>query len=191
MNRRLRTLTLAAVLVIAGASAAAAFEPAMVVDESELVLAPLEGRWYYEGEAFEGRAEVRGEDGRLLESTEFAQGKKHGEAISFHANGQPRRRATYVMNRLAGRARAWSPSGVLIEESNYKDGVRHGVQRTWHSNGPLAKERHLVDGHEQGMQRAWTREGKIYVNYEYKNGRRFGLRRSNLCLGLDDGVIQL
>ncbi|MEM9454677.1 MAG: toxin-antitoxin system YwqK family antitoxin [Myxococcota bacterium] len=191
MSARLRALALAALLLGGGLSAAlVATSSGPVIDKSALVLAPLEGRWYHDGAPFEGRAEVRADDGQVLESLDFVQGKKHGEAVFYHPNGQVRRRATYAMNRLEGQAHAWSPTGAMIEESNYKNGVRHGVQRMWHSNGQLAKERRLVNGQEEGMQRAWTRNGKIYVNYEYKNGRRFGLKRSNLCLGVEDGVVQ-
>lgn len=192
MRPRLRSIALAALLLGGGSSIAlvAVTGSGPVVDKSELLLAPLEGRWYHEGAPFEGRAERRGEDGQLLESVDFVQGKKHGDAIFYHPNGQVRRQATYAMNRLEGRAHAWSPTGVLLEESNYDNGVRDGLQRMWHSNGQLAKERRLVNGQEAGMQRAWMRNGKIYVNYEYKNGRRFGLKRSNLCLGVEDGVVQ-
>ncbi|MCH9684654.1 MAG: hypothetical protein K0V04_24680, partial [Deltaproteobacteria bacterium] len=137
MTARLRSIALAGALLLAGNLGALAIfiDSGPVVAKSALVLEPLEGRWYHDGAPFEGRAEVRNEDGALLESMSFVQGKKHGEAVAYHPSGEIRRRAAYVMNRLQGQVRVWSPDGELREESRYDNGVRDGIQRMWHSNG--------------------------------------------------------
>ncbi|SHJ76461.1 toxin-antitoxin system YwqK family antitoxin [Pseudozobellia thermophila] len=157
--------------------------------KKELVLNPIEGKWYYNNQPFNGHSVKFHPNGALGERLGYVDGKREGVAKRYSDNGVLRVMSHYRHNRLEGEFKTWWENGVLAEESYYKDGVLHGEQRQWYASGELAKVRHLVNGKEEGMQRAWLKNGKLYVNYEAKNGRIFGMRRANSCYQLENEVV--
>ncbi|MEO0572070.1 MAG: hypothetical protein AAF039_10235 [Bacteroidota bacterium] len=157
---------------------------------SQLQLNPQEGKWYYDGEAFNGYAVIHYKNGTLAEKTGFFNGQRQGPALKWFENGTISSEKNYMENRLEGLAKTWWPNGQQSTESNYLNRKRHGEQLKWYPSGQLARRTQFVDGKEEGLQQAWLRTGKLYVNYEAKNGRFFGLKRSNLCYQLKDEVVQ-
>ncbi|MEM8928928.1 MAG: toxin-antitoxin system YwqK family antitoxin [Bacteroidota bacterium] len=156
---------------------------------SQLQLNRQEGKWYYEGEAFNGYAVLRHGNGSLAEKTGFLNGKRQGPSFKWFENGGVSSEKNYVENRLEGIAKTWWPNGQQSTESNYLNRKRHGEQLKWYPSGQLARRNQFVHGKEEGLQQAWLSTGKLYANYEVKNGRFFGLRRSNLCYQLKDEVV--
>lgn len=163
-------------------------DPKEVLKE-ELVLKPLEGRWYYNNEPFNGYSVRFHPNGALGERLGYVEGKREGVAKRYSDNGVLRVMSNYKNNRLEGEFKTWWENGSLAEQSYYKNGVLHGEQRQWYATRELAKVRNLVNGKEEGMQRAWLKNGKLYVNYEAKNGRIFGMRRANSCYQLENEVV--
>ncbi|MDO5973743.1 toxin-antitoxin system YwqK family antitoxin [Flavivirga jejuensis] len=169
-------------------------ENTVVIDSTEvskkaLVLNQIEGKWYYNGQPYNGYSVKFHPNDTLEEKLGFYKGKREGIAKRWSKNGVLRVASYYSQNRLVGIYRSWWENGTLAEEANYINGIKQGVEKQWHPNGQLAKLRYLVDGRENGIQQAWLKNGKLYINYEAKNGRIFGLMRSNLCYQLKDEVV--
>ncbi|MGV6831571.1 MAG: toxin-antitoxin system YwqK family antitoxin [bacterium] len=162
----------------------------MVVNQEELVLKQLEGKWYCDDKAYSGVAVTYHSNGALHSSITYSNGKKHGEYQKWYPDGILQKEAFYQENKLNGFVYTWWSNGQLNSESHYKKGVRDGIQKRWYSNGQLSRKMTIVDGKEEGMQQAWLENGKIYVNYEARNGRSFGLKKANLCYELEEEAIK-
>ena len=157
--------------------------------KDNLVLNQVEGKWYYEGQPFNGYSLKLHENVTLADKLGYFNGKREGVARRWSENGVLRIESNYKQNRLVGSYKSWWENGVLAQESQYSEGVLNGVEKKWYSTGELAKMRQLVDGKEEGLQKAWLQNGKLYVNYEAKNGRIYGMRRANSCYKLENEVV--
>ena len=160
------------------------------IAKEELVLNQQEGKWYYDGKAFDGYAVIYYPDGSFAEKIGYYQGKKEGLAQKWYSNRTLRYEAYYKKNRKHGKSRAWSPEAVLIQESNFVEGVADGIQRQWYESGQPFKETNFNMGKEEGLQKGWLENGGLFANYEAKNGRFFGLKRANACYSLKEEVVQ-
>ena len=109
----------------------------------ELVLKPMEGKWYYNSRPFSGIAVKKYSDGALLSRIAYVDGKKQGLALWWFDTGDSQKRANFKANRLHGQVITWWPNGLKSSESNYESGVLNGVQKRWHSNGQLARKTQL------------------------------------------------
>ena len=160
------------------------------VEKSELILHPMEGKWYHSYEPFNGYAIENYPNKKLKEKTCFYQGKKEDVSKKWDEGGTLRYQCHYIQNHKDGAVRIWTSDGVLIAESNFKDGVVDGVQRKWYPSGKVFKKTNINMGKEEGLQQTWWENGKLYVNYEAKNDRIFGLKRSTLCYELENEIVQ-
>ncbi len=160
------------------------------VNEQDIVLNQLEGKWYYKDVAFNGYAIAYHLNGNIAQSVGYYDGKKEGIVKKWFDTGALQKESNYNANQLEGIVQSWWPDGTLSSESHYVNGVRQGVQKRWHPNGQLALSVTMNNGKEEGMQQAWLENGKIYVNYEAKNGRTFGLRKAKLCYELEDETVK-
>jgi len=157
--------------------------------KKELVLNQVEGKWYYEGQPFNGYSLKYHSNGTLEERLGFYEGKREGIVKRWSKNGVLRVESNYKRNRLNGSYKSWWENGLLGSKATYSNGKLSGVEKKWYSTGQLAKERQLFEGHEQGLQKAWLKNGTLYVNYEAKNGRIFGMRRANSCYQLKNETV--
>ncbi|WP_372937148.1 toxin-antitoxin system YwqK family antitoxin [Seonamhaeicola sp.] len=161
----------------------------LTVLKTDLVLNPIEGKWYYKGNPFNGYSVKYYANGALAEKLGFIKGKREGVGRRWSKTGVLREEFYYKYNRLDGTYKMWWDNGVLEAEINYVNGLKQGEEKEWYPNGKLAKLRQLVDDKEHGLQKAWLQNGKLYVNYEAKNGRIFGMKRANSCYKLEDEVV--
>lgn len=159
------------------------------VDKQDLVLNPIEGKWYYKNQPYTGYSLKFHPNDTLAERLGFLNGKREGVAKRWSVNGVLRVASTYRQNKLVGVYKSWWENGVLAEESHYVNGLKQGQEKQWYVTGQLSKVRQLMKGKEEGLQQAWLSNGKLYVNYEAKNGRIFGMLRANSCYKLEDEVV--
>ncbi|TMM53712.1 toxin-antitoxin system YwqK family antitoxin [Maribacter algarum] len=159
------------------------------VSKNDLVLNQVEGRWYYEGEPYNGYSLKYHSNDTLAERLGFYNGKREGIAKRWSQKDELQIESYYKQNRLDGSYKSWWENGVLASEAKYRNGKLSGVEKKWYPTGQLAKERQMVNGKEEGLQKAWLKNGTLYVNYESKNGRIFGMRRANSCYQLEDETV--
>ncbi|WP_038531670.1 toxin-antitoxin system YwqK family antitoxin [Formosa agariphila] len=158
--------------------------------KSDLILNPIEGRWYYKDKPYFGYSVTYHTNGTLTEKLGYVNGKREGVARTWSDKGVLRVESFYKHNRLDGEYKTWWDNSESSSQSHYENGVKQGIEKEWYPNGQLAKQRQLVNGKENGLQKAWLKNGTLYVNYEAKNGRIFGMKRANSCYKLENEVIK-
>ena len=80
------------------------------------------------------------------ESGKFKKGKKEGEWIYYHKNGQ------------------------LWTKGNFKDGKRDGPMEVYHENGQLNGKGNYKDGERDGLWEIYNEDGSFQTSYKFKNG---------------------
>ncbi len=163
--------------------------PPLEVSKKELVLNQNEGKWYLNGQPYNGYSVKLYPNGNTEERWGFYKGKRQGVARRWSQNNVLRVESNYHQNKLVGAYKTWWENGAIAEESNYVNGLKQGEEKQWYPEGQLSKLRQLVDGNEEGLQKAWLQNGKLYVNYEAKNGRIFGMKRANSCYKLENEIV--
>ncbi len=143
----------------------------------------------------------RGRDfrGQLLLECCYRDGRKHGQCLRWHKNGQMWDSRGYLNGYENGTSKEWDPSGHLRHECDYLGGQRHGHHKawyadgqlifwdnytygnldglcsSWYSNGKLNTECIYSDGNIRGPNRSWYENGQLCHEYNYLNGYRHGV----------------
>lgn len=155
-----------------------------------LELRSAEGRFYYQGVPYTGRACTCYPNGQLAIEKTFLEGQLHGTYKKWFDDGSLSFASEYRQGLRHGYTTTWWRNGLKRSLSQYEYGVAHGEQWQWYQSGRKFKRIQLVSGQEEGLQQSWRENGKLYNNYEAKNGRIFGLKRANLCYELSEEEIQ-
>lgn len=127
--------------------------------------------------------------GVIAANNEFVDGRRHGYARKWFANGQKSYESFYVNGAREGVTKSWWANGNLRSNFIYVDGKADGIANSWYRSGAKFKQFNYSAGIPVGLQQAWRKNGKLFSNFEYKNGRIYGLRKANNCVGLEDEVI--
>jgi len=99
------------------------------------------------GEPYTGVVEVHDWDGRLLETTPFKDGKRHGvyKFYDCHGSGQ-------------------NPECQLADRINYKDGKYHGLYENFYAyfgNGQICQRSEFKDGEPNGIHEVFNEKGEL------------------------------
>jgi antitoxin component YwqK of YwqJK toxin-antitoxin module len=81
-----------------------------------------------------GHVVVKNDHGVVVESDEYHDGFKHGEALTFYDSGRRRSRVPFRVGVPEGTGMAWYESGALKAETIYKRG-RVDSTREWDEDG--------------------------------------------------------
>ena len=80
----------------------------------------------------------------------FKNGKKEGNWVSYHDNGQ------------------------LLEKGNYKNGKQEGIWILYNTNGEPILKKNYENGKLEGDHVSYWQTGQIWFKGNYKNGKREG-----------------
>ena len=82
-----------------------------------------------------------------IDSGSFKKGKKNGEWVTYHKNGQLFIKANYKDGREDGLREMYYENGQLLEKGNYKEGLREdGLWEIFNEDGSLKKTETWKDG---------------------------------------------
>lgn len=124
-------------------------------------------------------------DEKVKSTSQYYQGKKHGNYLGFYLNGNKWFRRSYTNGIKTGVHSGWFESGKKMFEYHINDkGVYHGSVKDWHDNEQLAKHFNFVDGKETGTQKMWNSKGKIRANFYTIKGDRHGLIGLKNCVSV-------
>lgn len=140
--------------------------------------------------AFSGHLTEQYPDTRPKRNALYRNGRLHGVARGWYANGQLEYERMYSSGRETGVHRGWYENGGKRFAYTFQDGVPNGVQQEWFENGRTYSLFHYAGGHEQGAQQMWNADGTLRANYVIRSGRRYGLPGSTGCLGKSDSTSQ-
>jgi antitoxin component YwqK of YwqJK toxin-antitoxin module len=97
----------------------------------------------FKAEGREGKSQEFDLNGRLVKSTHYKGGERHGLVTEYWSlTGKPRRIVEYRNGDLQGVVREFYDSGVLKKEVQVKDGEFHGVEKQFDEEGGLSKKKY-------------------------------------------------
>jgi antitoxin component YwqK of YwqJK toxin-antitoxin module len=96
---------------------------------------------------------------QLKSSTQYRDGKLHGEMLRWAPNGQLLVEGEYFRGQAVGTWRYWNADGVFLGSYFLQNGT--GKMRGWHDNGVLAWEGETEHGLEVGSWLFWNDKGEL------------------------------
>ncbi len=138
--------------------------------------------------------------GQVFVSGQFKYGKRDGEWVFYHENGELAKKVSYVNGQPDGvvetrdekgalqarreyqggkRAATWliyAPGGEqVIREEHYVDGKPDGLWKNWFADGQLQRESPFKAGVREGVAKEWSEEGKLLAEVSFAGGKRDGV----------------
>lgn len=108
----------------------------------------------------------------VVSRTPYLQGKEHGLAEGFHADGSLRYERHYRFGHREGMHRSFWQNGRVQSVELWSHDLLEGEQRAYHENGAPAELRHYHDGQEDGLQRLYDKDGRVVASYTFQQGRQ-------------------
>ncbi|MBR8801716.1 toxin-antitoxin system YwqK family antitoxin [Porphyromonas levii] len=141
--------------------------------------------WYANGRLMErsqwrngkrdGLTEYWHSNGQLEERGHWGNGKREGLSERWHEDGSPWIRSSYKEDKLDGLKERWYRNGQLEERSHWRNGGKHGLLERWHPNGRLSLRRHFKDDQKHGLYEEWHPNGQLFFRVNYKEDKLDGL----------------
>lgn len=100
--------------------------------------------------------------------------RNHGPFMSWHDDGQPQAKGTYVNAVPDGPFAMWFADGSPKVRGTYARGEEQGLWLSWHDNGHLFIRAWFVDGKESGPWISWWEEGAPCAEGEFVRGLEHG-----------------
>ncbi len=188
LPRLARRILVAGLLIGGGIAAASASNVTPTLDRHDSSLRVENGVWTRRGVPFTGTLTDADPSNGERRETPFVDGREHGIARAWFANGAPMFERRFAHGREAGDHAGWYADGRIHFRYHYRDGVLEGRALEWYPNGTVYRDFNYRAGHEEGSQRMWFPDGTARANYVMKDGRRFGLPGSKGCTGSDSSV---
>ncbi len=114
------------------------------------------------------------DDGKLASQTEYAEGRREGEAFFYSREGICVRKATYTHGVLDGKQYYYYPDGVLRAVVDYKNGELDGEYRHYYPNGKIMRQISCQAGKRHGLDTLWEqdgqKQGKERFIFRYEHG---------------------
>ena len=146
----------------------------MAVDQNATV--ERNGTLYHldRGEVVNGyvKDESAGQDHRIL--YQVKDGKRSGEFLSWHANGQKHLQGAYLDGLMHGAWTSWDANGTKLWENHRQEGGLHGKVTWWYDTGFKKFECTYDLGKKEGEEIVWLRNGLIGQRRNYRKGQKDG-----------------
>jgi antitoxin component YwqK of YwqJK toxin-antitoxin module len=114
----------------------------MRVDESDTYFDEF-ARVCYEDDLFTGELEFKGENGELLELSDYYSGLKHGTEEHWYPDGQKKLKGVNYMNSPIDDWYQWHPNGRLAVHRTYARDSRQLHIKRWDVDGNLIEDKQL------------------------------------------------
>lgn len=161
-----------------------------VYNDRDVQLKSSKGVWLNNGSPFTGTLLSQTPAGDTLSISSFVNGREHGEWKTFYSRSKPRAIRYYSHGKKTGELMAWHENGQLSVKASFVDGEYDGLLQEWDAEGHLLKESTYDKGYEAGRQRAWYPNGKVRSNYTVIEGKRYGLLGTKNCINVSDSIIR-
>lgn len=105
------------------------------------------------------------DDGKILETSTYTDGKLNGERVLFYPDGRVMQKEHYVNNQFDGPFTAYYEDGSLQQEGHYKDNMMTGVWKNYfrEQKNVLKNETTLKDNRINGLYKEYYPNGKLYA----------------------------
>jgi len=89
----------------------------------------------------------------------WVRGRRDGDYVEFHRNGQRARAGRYAEDELDGPWSTWDERGRLLERVEFRRGVRHGAAESWWPGGLRRSAGRYCQGMQCGTWTSWDESG--------------------------------
>ncbi len=113
-------------------------------------------------------------NGKPREVSNYKDGNRDGKFELFHANGKPYVVSNYKDGNLNGKYELFHGNGKPHEVANYKDGKRDGKFESFYSNGKPFEVSNYEEDREDGKYERFYNNGKPWVVTNHRNGQLYG-----------------
>lgn len=106
------------------------------------------------------------DDGKILEVSNYTDGKINGVRTLYYQSGKIMQIETYVDNKYDGKFTAYYEDGSLQQEGNYKDNMMNGLWKNYFTEpkNKVKEEITLKDNHILGPYKEYYPNGNIYAS---------------------------
>ncbi|MBI1183997.1 TonB family protein [bacterium] len=127
----------------------------------------------------------------LLETTNYLNGKKHGECFTKYSNGNLKEQATYSNGQFDGEYKTFSKNGVALISANYDKGKRQGKREMRYRNGNLKLVSNYNNHYLDGAQKIYNRNGQLMLEITFEQGKPQTVLQANNADGMPNNNINL
>ncbi|RYE25762.1 MAG: toxin-antitoxin system YwqK family antitoxin [Sphingobacteriales bacterium] len=130
----------------------------------------------YKNEKLEGPRKVFDPEraGRMVETSYYSDGKKHGNYTKWYGNGQVQETGAYVYDVRDGVSTWYNESGVKSVEYSYRDGKLDGNASTYYGNGKVSAYGRYTNNLQTGEWKEYAENGSLQADGMYKDGEKDG-----------------
>jgi len=114
----------------------------MRVDESDTYFDEF-ARVCHEDDLFTGELELKGDNGELLELTDYYSGLKHGTEEHWYPDGRKKLQGANRMNSAVGDWYQWHPNGQLAAHRTFTENGWPLHVKRWDVDGNLIEDKQL------------------------------------------------
>jgi antitoxin component YwqK of YwqJK toxin-antitoxin module len=104
----------------------------------------------------------------------FKNGRRDGQWIGYHENGQLLYKGNYKSGKEVGTWVYHYDNGNLLQRSEHKLGNYHGLFSTFYSDAKIKSERNYKNGKRHGLWTVYSPDGNVIQKGEFKNDKREG-----------------
>ena len=126
------------------------------------------------GPAFTGAWNNWEQDGRLVSTYTYRNGKRDGDYVTYNEEGAVVSTGQYRNGGFDGIQKI-DRGGGYRTEIVYRDGKLEGTETTWYPNGQIAVQAHYVSDVMEGPMTAYAENGMIQTVAPYYNGKLEGV----------------
>ncbi len=109
--------------------------------------------------------------GQTLSRIQYEDGKRNGEAVYFHGNGQLEAEGDYRNGGQNGPWLSYHKNGQLGAEGDYRNGERNGPWLSYHNSGGVYRKLTYQNGKANGPYVEYNENGQVFAKGTYQNGR--------------------
>jgi antitoxin component YwqK of YwqJK toxin-antitoxin module len=119
---------------------------------------------------FTGKCYVVFSDTNLIkEQFTYYRGQLHGEALSYHKNGQLRRKGYFLYGQLSGKWELWDEKGNKIMEAGYLNDSLNGAYITLYENGKVKETGQYANNIRIGRWMKYDENGQLVEKLFIRN----------------------
>ena len=109
--------------------------------------------------------------GDTASETQYVDGLKHGDHVSFYTNEQVKEKGDYEDGKHGGIWVSYHENGQLYFRETYKNGKRDGPYVRYYDDGQLYSKGTYKNGEEDGPWVHYYNDGRIWTKGTYKDGK--------------------
>lgn len=128
-----------------------------------------------ENSPFTGKVSSKLENGQIIISGSYKNGKKDGEWLEYFNNGQLKKKENYSSGNYDGKFESYNKDGSPVILTNYSNGKLNNNYKEYNRKNILISDINYDNGNYNGSFKKFNDNGILITSTNYKNGSIDGL----------------